>query len=281
MLSRIELCVCSVLGIDASTYKSHRDSAKGETIVPSLTGKVAIVTGASRGIGRAIAERFANDGATVAVNYAHSSEEARDVVTGIESSGGTALAVQADIGIVSDVRRLFKETIDRFGHVDIVVNNAATLTFRPIEAVTEEEWDAVFAVNARGPFFVLQEAARSLPSGGRIINISTGATRLGLPLTGVYVGSKGALEQFTMVLANELGARGITVNAVAAGVTETRMLADMFKHYPPELKAIMIQRTPMGRLGQPQEIADVVAFLASEDARWVTGQTISADGGIR
>ena len=249
--------------------------------MPALTGKVAIVTGASRGIGRAIAERLANDGATVAVNYARSSEEARDVVTGIAGRGGAALAVQADVGRVSDVRRLFKETIDRFGHVDIVVNNAATLTFKPIEAVTEEEWDAVFAVNARGPFFVLQEAARCLPSGGRIINISTGATRLGLPLTGVYVGSKGALEQFTMVLANELGARGITVNAVAAGVTETKMLADMFKHYPPELKAMMIQRTPMGRLGKPQEIADVVAFLASEDARWVTGQTISADGGIR
>jgi len=249
--------------------------------VPALRGKVAIVTGASRGIGRAIAERFANDGAAVAVNYARSAEEAKEVVTGIAGRGGAALAVQADVGRVADVRRLFKETIDRFGPVDIVVNNAATLVYRPIEAVTEEEWDAVFAVNARGPFFVLQEAARSLPSGGRIINISTGATRVGLPLAGLYLGSKGALEQFTLVLANELGARCITVNTVAAGVTDTKMLADMFKIYPPELKAMLIQRTPMGRLGQPQEVADVVAFLASADARWVTGQTIHADGGIR
>ena len=249
--------------------------------MPALSGKVAIVTGASRGIGRAIAERFASDGAAVAVNYARSAGEAKDVVTGIVGRGGAALAVQADVGRVSDVRRLFKETIDRFGHVDIVVNNAATLVYKLIDAVSEEEWDAVFAVNARGPFFILQEAARSLPSGGRIINISTGATRVGLPLMGLYLGSKGALEQFTLVLANELGARGITVNVVAAGVTDTKMLADMFNNYPPELKAMLIQRTPMGRLGQPQEVADVVAFLASEDARWVTGQTINVDGGIR
>jgi len=215
------------------------------------------------------------------VNYARSAGEAKDVVTGIVGRGGAALAVQADVGRVSDVRRLFKETIDRFGHVDIVVNNAATLVYKLIDAVSEEEWDAVFAVNARGPFFILQEAARSLPSGGRIINISTGATRVGLPLMGLYLGSKGALEQFTLVLANELGARGITVNVVAAGVTDTKMLADMFNNYPPELKAMLIQRTPMGRLGQPQEVADVVAFLASEDARWVTGQTINVDGGIR
>ncbi len=249
--------------------------------MPALSGKVAIVTGASRGIGRAIAERFANDGAAVAVNYARSAGEAKDVVTGIVGRGGAALAVQADVGRVPDVRRLFKVTIDRFGHVDIVVNNAATLVYKLIDAVSEEEWDAVFAVNARGPFFILQEAARSLPSGGRIINISTGATRVGLPLMGLYLGSKGALEQFTLVLANELGARGITVNVVAAGVTDTKMLADMFNNYPPELKAMLIQRTPMGRLGQPQEVADVVAFLASEDARWVTGQTINVDGGIR
>jgi len=249
--------------------------------MPALEGKAAIVTGASRGIGRAIAERLADDGAAVVVNYARSREEAEDVVRGIADRGGTALAVQADIGKVGDVRRLFKDSVARLGHVDIVVNNAATVVYKPIEAASEEEWDAVFAVNARGPFFMLQEAARSLPSGGRIVNISTGATRVGLPLMGLYLGSKGALEQFTLVLANELGARGITVNAVAAGVTDTKMLGDMFKNYPPELKAMLIQRTPMGRLGQPQEVADVVAFLASEDARWVTGQTISADGGIR
>ena len=249
--------------------------------MPALAGKVAIVTGASRGIGRAIAERFARDGAAVVVNYARSAEEANDVVDAIERRGGKASAIQADIGKVPDIRRLFVETIAGLGHVDIVVNNAAMATFKPVEAVTEEEFDAVFAINARGPFFVLQEAARCLPSGGRIINISTGATRVGVPLLGTYLGSKGALEQYSLVLSNELGARGITVNSVAAGVTDTKMLADMLKVYPSDFKSMIVQRTAMGRLGQPAEVADVVAFLASEDARWVTGQTISADGGIR
>jgi 3-oxoacyl-[acyl-carrier protein] reductase len=247
----------------------------------ALQGKVAIVTGASRGIGRAIAERLARDGASIVVNYASSEGEAKEVVSGIDSRGGVASAIQANVGIVADVRRLFKETISRFGHVDIVINNAAAIIYKPIEAVTEEELDAVFAVNARGPFFMLQEAARALPSGGRIVNISSGATRVGLPLLGAYLGSKAALEQFTLVLANELGARGITVNAVSAGVTDTKMLNDMANAYPMDIKAMVVQRTALGRLGQPDEVADVVAFLVGNDARWVTGQTINADGGIR
>jgi 3-oxoacyl-[acyl-carrier protein] reductase len=247
----------------------------------SLAGKVAIVTGASRGIGRAIAERLGRDGAAVVVNYARSADDAKTVAAGIEAQGEKASAVQADIGQVSDVRRLFRETIARFGHVDIVVNNAAKFSVKPIAEVTEEELDAVFAVNARGPFFVLQKAARVLPANGRVINISTGATRVGLPGLGAYLGAKSALEQFTLVLSNELGSRGITVNTVCAGVTETKMLADMFEAYPPELRAGLVQRTALGRVGQPEEVADVIGFLASEDARWVTGQTINADGGIR
>jgi 3-oxoacyl-[acyl-carrier protein] reductase len=246
----------------------------------TLAGKVAIVTGASRGIGRAIAEKLSHEGASVVINYSRSVDEAKTVLTGIESRGGAASLCQADIGKVADVRRLFKETISRFAHVDIVVNNAATAIFKPIEAITEEELDAVFAVNARGPFFMLQEAARLLPNGGRIINISTGATRVGIPLLGAYLGSKGALDQFSLVLSNELGPREITVNTVSAGVTETKMLSDMFAAYPPELKTMLVQRTAMGRLGKPEEVADVVAFLASHEARWITGQNISADGGI-
>jgi 3-oxoacyl-[acyl-carrier protein] reductase len=247
----------------------------------SLAGRVAIVTGASRGIGRAIAERLARDGASVVINYSRSADEAKSVEKGIEAHGGTAAAMQADVGKVTDVRRLFKETIERFGHVDIVVNNAAAALFKPIEAVTEEELDAIFAVNARGPFFMMQEAVRALPSGGRIINISSGATRVGIPLLGAYLGAKAALEQFTLVLSNELGPRGITVNTISAGVTDTKMLADMFQVYPPELKAMLIQQTAMGRVGQPQEVADAAAFLAGQDGRWVTGQNIAVDGGIR
>jgi 3-oxoacyl-[acyl-carrier protein] reductase len=246
-----------------------------------LKGKVAIVTGASRGIGKAIAERLARDGAAVVINYARSADEAKSVASGIEGGGGRAAVIQADIGKVPDVRRLFREALECFARVDIVVNNAAAILFKPIEAITEEELDAVFAVNARGPFFMMQEAARSLPTGGRIINISSGATRVGIPMLGAYLGSKAALEQFSLVLSNELGSRGITVNTLSAGVTETKMLADMFGAYPPELKAMLVARTAMGRLGQPEEVADVVAFLASDDARWVTGQNVSADGGIR
>jgi 3-oxoacyl-[acyl-carrier protein] reductase len=246
----------------------------------TLVGKVAIVTGASRGIGRAIVERLARDGASVVINYSRSVDEATTVLTGVQSRGGVASLCQADIGKVADVRRLFRDTTSRFGQVDIVVNNAATILFKPIEAITEEELDAVFAVNARGPFFMLQEAARLLPAGGRIINISTGATRVGIPLPGAYLGCRGALDQFSLVLSNELGPREITVNTVSAGVTETKMLSDMFAAYPPELKTMLVQRTAMGRLGKPEEVADVVAFLASDDARWITGENISADGGI-
>ncbi len=249
----------------------------------ALTGKSAIVTGASRGIGRAIAERFARDGAAVVVNYAKSADQAQEVVTAIEAGGGKAIALQADIARIRHVRRLFRNTLTHFGQVDILVNNAAASfnTLAPFVEVTENEFDAVFALNARGAFFAMQEAARVLPDCGRIINISTGATGVGLPGLSAYLGSKAALEQFTLVLANELGARGITVNTVSAGVTETQMLEDLFALWPPEMKTMLIQRTPMGRLGQPADVADVVAFLASEDAHWMTGQNLRADGGLR
>ncbi len=249
----------------------------------ALTGKSAIVTGASRGIGRAIAERFAHDGAAVVVNYAKSADQAQEVVTAIEAGGGKAIALQADIARIRHVRRLFRDTLTHFGQVDILVNNAAAsfTTLTPFVEVTENEFDAVFALNARGAFFAMQEAARVLPDRGRIINISAMGTSVGLPGLSAYLGSKAALEQFTLVLANELGARGITVNTVSAGVTETQMLEDLFALWPPEMKTMLIQRTPMGRLGQPADVADVVAFLASEDARWVTGQNLRADGGLR
>jgi 3-oxoacyl-[acyl-carrier protein] reductase len=243
-------------------------------------GRVAIVTGASRGIGRAIAERLARDGVTVVVNYARSRVEAAAVVDAITAAGGRAVAVAADVGRVADVERLFRETRERFGRVDILVNNAAVAIRGSFADTTEAEFDHVFAVNARGPFFAMREAARTLPDGGRVINISSGATTVGFPFQGVYCASKAALEQMTLVLANELGPRGITVNAILVGPTKTEML-DRLVAEAPQFETMVVARTPMGRLGTPAEIADVVGFLASADARWVTGQSIRVDGGAR
>jgi 3-oxoacyl-[acyl-carrier protein] reductase len=244
----------------------------------SLNGKVAIVTGSSRGIGRAIVERFAQDGATVVVNYARSADEARSVVAGIEAKGGKAIAIQADASAVADIRRLFRETIAKFGHVDIVVNNAGALLGppKPIAELSEEEFDSNFALYGRGPFFVMQEAARVLPDGGRIINISTSITALLPPYSSTYAGSKAAMEAFSAVLAAELASRKITVNIVSPGGVETKLLRDL----PKELVDGLLQRTPLG-LGQPRDIAGIVAFLAGEEGRWITNEKIRCDGGVR
>jgi 3-oxoacyl-[acyl-carrier protein] reductase len=246
----------------------------------ALTGKVALITGASRGIGRAIAERLAADGAAVVVNYSQSTAQAAEVVAAIAGRGGRAVAIQADMSRVAEIQRLFQDAISRFGRVDILVNNAAMSLYKSIAETTEDECDRVVALNARGPFFAMHEAAHVLPDHGRIVNISSGARTVGFPSQSVYCGSKSALEQFTLVCANELGPRGITVNAVLAGPTETDMLNGIAAPAP-AFKAMLIQRTPMGRIGHPPDIADVVAFLVSDDARWVTGQSIRVDGGAR
>jgi 3-oxoacyl-[acyl-carrier protein] reductase len=242
-----------------------------------LKDKVAIVTGSSRGIGRAIAERLAADGAAVVVNYARSEDEARSVVAMIESKGGKAIAIQADAGIVADIRRLFRETITKFGRVDIVVNNAGLpASPNPIAEVSEQEFDETFAVFGRGPFFVMQEAARALPDGGRIINISTVLTELLVPFSATYAGSKAAMEAFSGVLAVELASRRITVNTILPGAVETKMLRGL----PTEVQESLEQRTPLG-VGQPRDIAGVVALLAGEEGRWITNEKIRVDGGIR
>jgi 3-oxoacyl-[acyl-carrier protein] reductase len=243
----------------------------------SLKNKVAIVTGASRGIGRAIVERFAQDGAAVVVNYARSVDEARDVVAGIEAKGGTAISIQADASVVADIRRLFRDTVAAFGHVDIVVNNAGTSGIpTPIAAMTEEQFDAAFAIFARGPFFLMQEAARILPEGGRIINISSVITQLLPPFAATYAGSKAATEAFAAVLAAELAPRRITVNTVLPGAVETKMLRGL----PKERQEGLEQRTPLG-VGEPRDIAGIVAFLAGEEGQWITNEKIRCDGGIR
>lgn len=240
----------------------------------SLKGKVAVVTGASRGIGRGIAERLAKDGATIVVNYTKSAGEAEKVVSGIKGQGGNAMAVQADVSKVEDIRRLFQETKKVYGRLDILVNNAGIFWAKPILETTEEEYDQMFAVNAKGQFFALQEAAKHMAEGGRIVNISTGGTKRAFPGISAYGGSKSALEFFTKVAAKELGPKHITVNTVSPGYTETDMLSD------PQFRTTGIQASPLGRLGTPADIAKVVAFIVSDDGGWITGDTIQAGGGV-
>lgn len=239
----------------------------------SLSGKVAIVTGASNGIGKAIAERFAEDGAIVVVNYSKNGEKAQQVVTAIQAKGGKAVVFQADMSQVPEARRLVHETVKQFGRLDILVNNAGKFMPKSLAETTESDFDEVIAVNAKGPYFAMQEAANVLREGGRIVNISTGGTRMSFPGATAYLGSKGALEQYTKGLAQELAPRGITVNTVSPGFTETGMMTEPYRQ-------IGVQMTPLKRLGLPIDIADVVVFLVSDEARWLTGQNIQAGGGI-
>lgn len=239
----------------------------------NLKGKTAIVTGSSRGIGRAIAERLAAAGAAVIVNYRDNAAAAAAVVDGIADRGGHALAVQADIAKVSDIKRLFDAAEAAFGAIDIVVANASVVVIKPVIDSTEEDFDTVFAANARGTFFTMREAARRLRDGGRIVAVTTGGTRMFFGQTALYLGSKGAVEQFVRVLSREVGARRITVNAVLPGFTDTDML-------PERDRKVAAGLSPFARIGRPEEVADVVAFLASEEAGWVTAQNIGAGGGV-
>lgn len=239
---------------------------------PMLAGKVAVVTGASRGIGRAIVMRLARDGASVVVNYAAGRAEADAVVAAIGQHGGTATAIAADIADRGAIGALFDRAVAQFGGIDIVVSNAGVLKTAVVADVTEADFDRVFTINTRGAFFVLQESARRVRDGGRIVSISSSITRWPLPLTAVYGGSKAAVELFTRVLAKELGPRGITVNAVAPGGTATDMLSA-------ERVRALATETAFGRAGRPEDIADAVAMLVGPDAHWITGQTIHVSGG--
>ena len=238
-----------------------------------LSGKVAIVTGASSGIGRAIAERLAQEGAVVVVNYNVNAEKARTVAEGIQAKGGTALVIQADMSRVAEAQRLVQETGKQFNRLDILVNNAGRFIPRPMVETTEAEFDAIIALNAKGPYFAMQAATKVLSDGGRIVNISTALTHLNFSGATAHLGSKAALEQYGKGLAQELAPRGITVNTVLPGFTDTGVLTEPYRK-------MGIQMSPLKRLGLPADVADVVTFLVSEQARWLTGQTIHAGGGI-
>ena len=245
-----------------------------------LTGKTALVTGASRGIGRSIAERLAADGALVAVHYRSNETAAEETVAAIEAAGGQAFGVRAELGVPGDVDTLFAGLQDGLAGrpLDILVNNAAVILYSAtVEDATVEEFDRTFAINVRAPLFVIQRALPLMRDGGRIVNISSGVTWFATPEV-VYGMSKGALNVLTRSLAHTHGGRGITVNTVSPGITETDMngwLTDS-----PEAAQKVAGMVALGRHGQPADIADAVAFFASEDGRWVTGQTLEVNGGL-
>lgn len=242
-----------------------------------LSGKVAIVTGASRGIGREIAERLAENGAKVVVNYASSPAKAEEVVGRIKQGGGEARAIQADISQVAEIERLFRETIEAYGGIDILVNNAGIMTTKPIAAITEEDFDQHFAINVKGTYFAIQQAFHHMNSGGRIINFSTSVAGQMFPTYSVYAGTKGAVEQFTRQLAKEFGPKGITINAVAPGPINTELFTVGKSE---EQIAGIVSMNSFGRLGEPDDIAGIVLFLASEESKWITGQTLRVNGGF-
>jgi 3-oxoacyl-[acyl-carrier protein] reductase len=240
----------------------------------SLEGKIAIVTGGSGGIGSAICERLAQDGAKVVVHYGGHEDAADHVVTKIKDKGGEAVAIQANLSKVEEVIRLFEQTQQHFGTPDIVVNNAGTGTGGPIAETEEEAFDKVFGLNTKGTFFSMREAARRLNQNGRIVNISSGLVVRPMAGFSLYIGSKAAVELMGKVLSMELGNRGITVNTVSPGPTQT----DMFASSGDDPKAAAAQ-SPFNRLGKPEDIADVVAFVVSDQCRWITGHTFQAGGG--
>jgi len=245
-----------------------------------LSGKVALVTGASKGIGAAIAKRLAADGAQVVVNYASSREGADKVVAAIAEAGGKAIAVKGDVSKPAEAGALVDSAVRSFGRLDILVNNSGVYEFAPLADITLDHYHRQFDVNVLGLLLVTQAAAKHLGEGASIINIGSLVARITPPDTAVYTATKGAVDAITGVLSRELGARKIRVNTVNPGVIETEgtHTAGLIGS---DLEKWALSATPLGRIGQPDDVAGVVAFLASDDAQWVNGQDIFASGGMR
>ena len=246
-----------------------------------LKNKVAVVTGASKGIGASIAKHFAAEGAKVVVNYATSKEATDRVVKEITDNGGIAIAVQADVSNEADVARLFEETKKAFGTLDILVNNAVFQQFLPIEQASAEAFHQHFNVNVLGPVFTIRASLKAFgDKGGNIINISSGASKYPLPGASLYSATKAALDAITISLSKELGVKNVRINSVLPGATETEGAASAGVTTGSEYEKMFIANTPLGRRGQPEDIAKVAVFLASDDAAWVTGEQISVSGGM-
>jgi 3-oxoacyl-[acyl-carrier protein] reductase len=241
------------------------------------TTRVALVTGASRGIGAAVAKRLAADGFAVAVNYAGNAAAANATVAAIKAEGGRAIAVRADVANVHDVKAMFATIEEKLGRVDILVNNAGILPYVTIAETTDEQFERTMAINVTGTFNTMREAATRLNDGGRIVNFSTSVLHMAPPTYGVYVATKGAVEALTRVFAKELRGRGITCNAVAPGPVATELFLNGKSE---DLIQQIARSAPLERLGQPEDIAGVVSFLAGPDGGWVNGQILRANGGI-
>ena len=245
-----------------------------------LSGKVAIVTGASKGIGAAIAKALAANGAKVVVNYSASKDGADKVVEAITAAGGKAVAVKGDVSKAADAKAVVDSAITAYGRLDVLVNNAGVYEMKPLEEITEEHYRKTFDINVLGLLLVSQAAAKHLPQGGSIVNVSSVVSRITPPGSAVYTGTKGAVDAITGVLARELGPKGIRVNAVNPGMIETEgthtagIIGSDFQDWA-------ISQTPLGRIGQPHDIASVATFLASDDAGWLTGQLLIASGGMQ
>lgn len=243
----------------------------------STKGKVALVTGSSRGIGAAVAKRLARDGFKVTVNAVNNNALGEAIVAEIKSMGGEAIYAQGDVSNARDVQRVFEATQKAFGGVDVVINSAGIMRLAPFSKMSDEDFDRMMDVNLKGGFYVLREASRRVRDGGRIVTFSSSITQLRSPTYGPYAASKAAQEMFASVLAKEIGSRGISVNAIAPGLVDTTLFTD---GKTAEQIQGFVQRTPLGRLGEPEDIANVIAALVGPDSAWISGQVIFANGAV-
>jgi 3-oxoacyl-[acyl-carrier protein] reductase len=245
-----------------------------------LSGKVAVVTGASKGIGASIAKTLASEGASVVVNYASDKEGADKVVKSINDAGGTAVAVAGNVGSAADAETIVNSAVSNFGKLDILVNNAGVYEFLPVEEITEEHYDRLFDTNVRGLLLVTQAAAKHIGEGGSIINIGSAVTTITPPNSAVYTATKGAVDAITGVLSRELGPRKIRVNSVNPGIIETEGTRSQ-GIIGSDFETQAVGQTPLGRIGRPEDIAAAAVFLASDESGWLTGERVLASGGLR